>query len=160
MKRLGEWLWQGRPALGAALLLLSVASISMLLVEGARAPASVGLPRFRGADKLLHFAAHFWVSLLMFWGLALQRRPQSTARRLVAAALLVLAVDVTAGIAIEYIQMTLGSSYGRVFDGKDVAANVLGTLAALLGSLFLALQSLRKRRQAQRMMYPLGVDLR
>ena len=135
MSRFREWLAEGRPKLGAALLFASVLSIAMLLYEGSGAPAATGLPRFAGADKLLHFAAHFWVSTLMFWGLAFQRVPVDARKRFVIAALIVLAVDLSGGIAVEFIQSSVGSAHGRVFDGKDVAANALGTVAALLVSL-------------------------
>lgn len=131
MKLLRDWLTQGRPALGAALLLVAGASIAMLLYEGSRAPAAAGLPSFRGADKVLHFGAHFWVSALMFWGLVLQRKPAETRRRILFAALATLAIDIPAGIAVEFIQSSLGSAHGREFDWKDVAANVLGALAAV-----------------------------
>ena len=131
MSRFREWLTQGRPVLGAALLFASVLSTGMLLYEGSGAPAAAGLPRFAGADKLLHFGAHFWVSTLMFWGLAFQRVPADTRKRLLIAALLVLTIDLSGGIAVEFIQSSVGSAHGRVFDGKDVAANALGTVAAL-----------------------------
>ncbi|MBZ0134928.1 MAG: VanZ family protein [Planctomycetes bacterium] len=103
----------------------------MLLFEGSRPPAAAGLPGFRGADKMLHFGAHFWVSALMFWGLAFQRRPRKRRSRMIAAATIVLALDLAAGIAVEYIQLFIGGAYGRVFDWNDVAANVLGASVAL-----------------------------
>ena len=143
MSRLREWICTGRPSLGAALLLVSAASIAMLLYEGSRAPAAAGLPSFRGADKVLHFGAHFWVSALMFWGLVFQRIPAALRPRILSSAVIVLAIDITAGIAVEGIQASLGASHGRVFDWKDVAANVLGAGAAVTISLLAALRLAR-----------------
>lgn len=138
MNRLRAWLERGRPWLGAALLLAAGLSIAMLLYEGSRAPAAVGLPGFRGADKVLHFGAHFWVSALMYWGFALQRKPATPRTRIAVAVIVVLAIDVPAGVAVEYIQSSLGSAHGRVFDWKDVTANILGTVVAVTASLAIA----------------------
>jgi VanZ family protein len=132
MNRPPAWLAEGRPVLGAALLSVFALSVALLLYEGTRPPTDVGLPRVAGLDKLLHLAAHFWTSTLLYWGLMLTGRPPDPRRRLIGAATIVLGIDLTAGVAIEYMQLFVGSDHGRVFDGKDIGANALGTVAALL----------------------------
>jgi VanZ family protein len=124
MNRPPAWLAEGRPVLGAALLSVFALSVALLLYEGTRPPTDV--------DKLLHLAAHFWTSTLLYWGLMLTGRPPDPRRRLIGAATIVLGIDLTAGVAIEYMQLFVGSDHGRVFDGKDIGANALGTVAALL----------------------------
>jgi hypothetical protein len=124
-----DWLLQGRPRLGFALLALALASILMLLYEGSRPPADLGLPSFRGLDKLLHFGAHLWVSGLMFAGLVLLGRPAVPKPRVCVAALVVLAIDGLSGLSVELVQAA--GSNGRVFDWMDLAANLVGTVVAL-----------------------------
>lgn len=131
MRRFREWLQQGRPVLGAALLLLSLTSIAMLMIEGAGPPGKANVPTFRGADKLLHFGAHFWVAGLMYWGLVLQRHPANPRKRALWAAIAVLLIDATAGIGIEFVQLSVGGPHGRVFDWLDVAANIAGAAAGV-----------------------------
>jgi hypothetical protein len=125
-----HWLVNGRPRLAVTLLVLACASILMLVYEGSRAPADLGLPSFRGLDKLLHFGAHLWVSGLLFAGLLLFGRPAAMRRRVLLAALTVLAVDGLAGLAVELVQAA--GDKGRVFDLKDLAANLAGTLVAII----------------------------
>lgn len=120
-----------RPQLGVALLALAAVSIALLLLEGSGAPAEAGLPRVRGLDKLLHFGAHFWVASLLFWGGLLLARPVDFHRRRTLWTLLVLVLDAGAGIGIELVQRYAGASHGRVFDWKDVIANLAGTACAL-----------------------------
>ncbi len=120
-----------RPQLGLVLLVLAGASIAMLLLEGSGAPAEAGLPRVRGLDKLLHFGAHFWVASLLFWGGLLLGRPAEFHRRRTLWTLLVLVLDAGAGIGIELVQRHAGASHGRVFDWKDVSANLAGMVVAL-----------------------------
>jgi hypothetical protein len=125
-----HWLVAGRPRLAIALLVLACASILMLLYEGSRAPADLGLPSFRGLDKLLHFGAHLWVSSLMFAGLLLFGRPAAIRRRVLLAALAVFTVDGLAGLAVEVVQAA--GDKGRMFDLKDLAANLVGTVVAIV----------------------------
>ncbi|MCB9934225.1 MAG: hypothetical protein H6840_00905 [Planctomycetes bacterium] len=120
-----------RPQLGVVLLALAGISIAMLLLEGAGAPAEAGLPAVRGLDKLLHFGAHFWVASLLFWGGLLLGRPLDFNRRRKLWTLLVLLADSAAGLTIELVQLQLGATHGRVFDWKDVSANIAGMAAAL-----------------------------
>jgi hypothetical protein len=136
-----HWLVDGRPRLAAALLVLACASILLLVYEGSRAPADLGLPSFRGLDKLLHFGAHLWVSSLMFAGLVLFGRPAAMRRRVLIATLAVLAVDGLAGLAVELVQAA--GDKGRVFDLKDLAANLAGTIVAIVAG---AVASLRIAR--------------
>jgi hypothetical protein len=140
-----HWLVAGRPRLAIALLVLAFASILMLLYEGSRAPADLGLPSFRGLDKVLHFGAHLWVSGLMFTGAVLFGRPPAMHRRLWVAALIVLAVDGLAGLGVELVQAA--GSQGRVFDWKDLAANIAGTVAAIAIGTLAAVRLTRAPRQ-------------
>lgn len=120
-----------RPQLGLALLVLAAVSIVMLLLEGSGAPAETGLPRVRGLDKLLHFGAHFWVASLLFWGGLLLGRPADFQHRRTLWTLLVLVLDASAGVGIELVQLYAGAAHGRVFDWKDVSANLAGMAVAL-----------------------------
>jgi hypothetical protein len=120
-----------RPPLGVALLALAAVSICMLLLEGGGAPTQAGLPRVRGLDKLLHFGAHFWVASLLFWGGLLLGRPLDFKRRRNFWTLLVLVLDAAAGVGIELVQLYVGAAHGRVFDWKDVSANLAGLGCAL-----------------------------
>lgn len=138
-----QWLVTGRPRLAIALLALAALSIGMLLYEGSRAPADIGLPPLKGLDKLLHFAAHFWVSVLMFAGLMLLGRPAALRKRTLLAAVAVLLLDGLAGLAVELVQASLGK--GRVFDWKDLAANLAGTACALAAGALAALRLARER---------------
>jgi hypothetical protein len=124
-----DWLVTGRPKLAIALLALAGLSILMLLYEGSRAPADLGLPSFRGLDKLLHFGAHFWVSSLMFAGLILFGRPAGLRPRVWLAAAAVLLVDGLSGLMVELVQAHIAT--GRTFDWFDLAANLAGTCVAL-----------------------------
>lgn len=131
-----RWLAEGRPRLAVALLALAVVSMLMLLYEGSRPPAQLGLPSFRGLDKLLHFGAHLWVSSLLFAGLVLLARPRAFRLRLRLMALVVLLFDGLAGLGVELVQAGLGP--GRVFDWRDLAANLAGTLVAVCAGWLLA----------------------
>ncbi|MCB9893810.1 MAG: VanZ family protein [Planctomycetes bacterium] len=134
-----RWLIDGRPRFGIALLVLAAASIGMLLIEGARPPAAAGLKPFPHFDKVLHLGAHGWSSGLLFWGGVLLGRPRPIRRRVRLWAALVLTLDALAGVAVEFVQLWFGSNYGRQFDWKDVVANILGTLIAVVASAMLAL---------------------
>ena len=136
-----QWLASGRPRLAIALLVLAAASILMLLYEGARAPADLGLPTFRGLDKVLHFGAHLWVSALLFAGIVLFGRPAAIRTRLIVAALVVMAIDGLSGLAVELVQAY--GNQGRVFDWIDLAANLAGTLVAIAAGAFAALRLTR-----------------
>ena len=50
------------------------------------------------------------------------------------------ALDGFSGVAVEFVQLWLGTQYGRQFDWKDVIANVAGSLLALGISVPLALR--------------------
>lgn len=140
---MSRWLSDGRPRFGAALLALAAISICMLLIEGARPPATLRLHPFPHFDKVLHLGAHGWSSGLLFWGGMLFGRPQPPARRAKVWGALVLAADGLAGVAVEFVQLWLGSSYGRQFDWKDVVANLVGTTIALGISIPVALRLTR-----------------
>jgi hypothetical protein len=138
-----HWLIAGRPRFAIVLLALASASILLLFYEGSRAPADLGLPSFRGLDKLLHFSAHLWVSSLMFAGLVLFGRPAAMRRRVFLAALTVLTVDGLAGFAVELVQAA--GDRGREFDLKDLAANLAGTAVAIALGVFVTLRLVRNQ---------------
>ncbi len=135
-----------RPRLGVVLLFGGLASIALLMVEGSGAPGSTGLHLPRHFDKLLHFGAHLWVSTLMFWGLVLLGRPRRVPLRVGLACGLVLLADGLSGVAVEWVQATLGAGHGRQPDVKDVIANLLGTSVALAGGVAVIIH--RQRRDS------------
>jgi hypothetical protein len=111
--------------------------VALLVIEGAGAPAAapaLTLP-IAHLDKLLHAAAHGWITLLLVWGMALIRRPVSAPRPGRVAALAA-GLDSLVGLGIELVQLRLGAPHGRVFDLWDLAANLCGS--ALAAGLFLA----------------------
>lgn len=147
--RLGAALTQGRPRAGLFLLFGAVASVVLLVVEGAGSPSSVGpwTPPFRHFDKVLHAAAHGWLTTLLIWGLALlpaiikywpdhQRRMQ----RLAASAV---GFDLLAGLCVELVQKWLGRAHGRQFDTWDIVANQAGSGVAIILFLAVAVPGLR-----------------
>ena len=141
-----HWLAEGRPRLGLALLLLALLSMAMLLFEGARPAASVGLAPFRHFDKVLHFGAHGWVAGLLFAGGILLARPADLHRRLRVWAVTVLLLDGLAGVCVEFVQLWLGSRYGRQFDWKDVVANLCGASFAVFTGYVLVVLVTRRAR--------------
>ncbi|MCA8915917.1 MAG: VanZ family protein [Planctomycetes bacterium] len=138
-----RWLTEGRPRLGIALLALAAVSIAMLLVEGSRPAAAAGINPFPHFDKVLHLGAHGWSAGLLFWGGVLLGHPAPVRRRIRVWGLLVIAVDSMSGIAVEFVQLWLGSNNGRQFDWKDVVANILGALIAIGISAPVALRVVR-----------------
>lgn len=128
-RRPRQWLIDGRPRLGLVFLAGAVASGVVLLAEGVGPGYPAGAP-FRHFDKLLHFGAHAWISALAYTGLVLLGRPASPRLRAWLAAVVVLVADGLTGITVEFVQYTLGAEHGRVFDWKDIAANLAGTIAA------------------------------
>jgi hypothetical protein len=124
-------LTDGSPPFGIALIALAVVSIGMLLIDGARPASAVMAAPFPHFDKVLHLGAHGWSSGLLFWGGILFARPRNPRKRIRLWGPLVLVVDATAGITVEFIQQWLGAQYGRHFDWKDIAANLTGTAIAL-----------------------------
>lgn len=148
LQRTGEALIQGRPRAGLVLLAGALASLGMLLVEGAGAAAAREYrPPFTHFDKLLHLAAHAWLTSLLVWGLALLPVPRRlrlrTPARLAAVAGLALSIALVAGLGVELAQKWLGAAHGRRFDWWDLAADAAGSLAAL--ALFLAVATVGVR---------------
>lgn len=130
------WLLEGRPGRARGLLIGAATSIVLLVYEAAQPGAVANItPPIRHFDKVMHFGAHFWIALLAYWGLVLMGRPHEVRRRGWLFAGVVLLVDTAAGIGVELTQASLGAAHGRVFDWKDVIANIAGALAAVAASL-------------------------
>lgn len=92
-----------------------------IVVAGSLMPGS-SVPAMFGNDKMLHAATYF---LLMIWFAGLYRRSRH----------LWIALGLVAlGTALDALQALLPTRY---FDMRDVAANAIGVLAALLLSYWL-----------------------
>lgn len=142
-RSIGAALTQGRPRAGLALLGGALCGVTVLVIEGSGPPAAGGpwQPPFAHFDKLLHAVAHFGLTTLLLWGLALLpaciARWPAPARRLRAIGLSAVGLDSLAGLGVEIAQKWLGRSHGRRFDIWDVLANQAGSGAALV--LFIAI---------------------
>lgn len=123
-------LHEGRPRAGILLIATAAALAAALLIEAAGAPAARQLPSLAipHADKLLHFAAHFFLTLVALMGLLLCGR---SSRFATPAAV---ALSAVIGLVVELLQSGPGAAFGRTFDALDIAANMAGALlAAWLG---------------------------
>jgi len=126
----------------------ALASMVLLGIEGAGAStAGPWVPPFPHFDKVMHAAAHGWLTLLLVWGLALlpsviKRWPEPM-RRVRNVAVSAFALDAWAGLGVEMIQKWLGAAHGRQFDVWDIVANQSGSGAAALLFLAVALPGLR-----------------
>lgn len=130
------WLLEGRPGRARGLLIGAATSIVLLVYEASQPGGVAGLtPPIPHFDKIMHFGAHLWIALLAYWGLLLMRRPTDVRRSAWLIAGIVLTVDTIAGIGVELAQASLGAAHGRVFDWKDVIANVAGACTAVAASL-------------------------
>lgn len=129
-----------RPRIAALLLLGWLASVALLLYEGASAPAQREVTQlaFVGADKLLHTAAWGWLSLLLTPGLMLLHRLKSWHAIAIA-----VAANSLIGIATEVVQLKLGAQHGRHADLGDLTADVAGSI---IGALVAALVVMRLTR--------------
>lgn len=139
---IGRALTRGRPRAGLVLLGGAFCGAVVLVIEGSGPSASgeVWRPPIAHFDKLLHAVAHFGLTTLLLWGLALLpaciARWPLPARRLRAVGLSAVGLDSLAGLGVELAQKWLGRSAGRRFDIWDVLANQVGSGAALV--LFIA----------------------
>lgn len=119
-----------RPRIAALLLGGWVASIALLVYEGAGTAVQKELlaDSFDHADKLLHAAAWCWLSLLLTPALVLLR-PQRAKLALAVS----VCTNVAVGALIEVVQAGYGAGHGRSADLLDVVADATGAcIGALL----------------------------
>lgn len=105
--------WCSFPKFAIVVWIISIAAVSYLsLIPQVEFPFY-----FRCSDKLYHFLAYFWLSVLPFFGLA-------NAKKSLAWALLMILL----GIALEFAQAFVP---GRLFSIWDMIANSLGASAGI-----------------------------
>ncbi|MDC1141582.1 hypothetical protein OAU50_00700 [Planctomycetota bacterium] len=144
---LSQRLQASKPLLGVFLIFVGGLALSMLAIEGASKGAIRQLPgadSFEHVDKVLHFLAHGFTSLLLFWGVALTIRIPEKSRRPLMMGLGVTLIDGLFGVGIEYVQQEFGSAAGRQFSIGDIVANLIGTITAVTISLMLISWELRE----------------
>jgi VanZ family protein len=105
---------------------LSLATYTILIAVLSLGPGS-GMPpcNIPHADKVAHFGLYALLMLVMQW--ALEQPPQRSVRHAAAT----FAVCVAYGGLMEYAQLALRATTGRMFSWADIAANVAGAASAL-----------------------------
>lgn len=105
---------------------LLTAALICFLTLADFSPDEIEMPRFEGADKVVHFIMFGFMAWILIVDSRVRR--QACGGSLTGQALCAVAASTLFGIAIEFAQDQLTSTRG--YDPADMAADFLGALAA------------------------------